>query len=299
MKASEVATLRDSVEAFLRKSYGPVRIDSFGYFWVTHRGVTTAIAADAFPDEHAFGRTAVFISSVLNLETPVSPEITRFLATEAENLVFGQFELHEDTPRVLVTHALLGDSLTEQALTAAVDEVAGAVTRYGPLVKQRYGGKFESEDSESCPEARHLPAGSLELESLRKKVGSYLRDNVPGVSVDEEGDYTFRYEYIVIRIRPAAWTEGRTLVKVWSLTNLGVRVDAELTKFLVTRHVLSLFGGFRLDERTPAVIVGYTLLGDDLSEAELMNAISGVMGTAHKHAREIERRFGGNLLFEP
>lgn len=140
--------------------------------------------------------------------------------------------------------------------------------------------------------------GSQTLEELRGRVDTYLRESFPGVSVDDEGDFMFPFESVITWVRPTHWEGGRTLVRVWAITNIGMRVDGELTRFLLTSNAKLGLGGFRLDESTPAVLLVHTLLGDYLDRAELAAAVGSVTGAADQLAREIKARFGGTLFTE-
>lgn len=139
---------------------------------------------------------------------------------------------------------------------------------------------------------------TADVEALREKVDRYLREDLGSAAVDEAGDFMIRYEDTVTWIRPTAWTEGRTLVRVWSITNVDMPVTAELAEFLVVTNAKLAFGGFRLNEHRPAVVMGYSLLGDYLNRAELQVAVGAVTGTAQQFAGEIKQRFGGKLFVE-
>jgi hypothetical protein len=141
-KPEALAVLRDTVEGFLRKSFDDVHVDRFGDFHVRPGGVTTWIQVRSLDEE----QTAVLVWSPSNIGMAVDAELTRFLATEANDLSFGQFELHDGRPaRVHVSHALLGEFLSREELEVAVEAVAAASARYGPIVKERFGGRLASE----------------------------------------------------------------------------------------------------------------------------------------------------------
>jgi hypothetical protein len=99
-------------------------------------------------------------------------------------------------------------------------------------------------------------------------------------------------------VRPLDWTEGRTLARVWSITNVGVPVDGELTRFLLTANASIVFGGFRLEPAPPSVILVHYLLGDYLNRNELLAAVASVATTADHYGPEIKARFGGRLFNE-
>lgn len=127
----------------------------------------------------------------------------------------------------------------------------------------------------------------------------YLKESFPDVRVDDEGDFMFRHEDTVTWIRPVEWDDGRILVNVWSITNEGMRVDGELTKFLLTTNAGLGLGGFRLDEKVPAVLFVHSFLGDYLNKIELQAGVTAVTMTAAQYAGQIRARFGGRLFVEP
>ena len=140
--------------------------------------------------------------------------------------------------------------------------------------------------------------GYTAVDVLRERVERYLRETTLQWSVDDTGDFMIPYRSVITWIRPMPWTEERTLVRVWSITNVDMRADAELTRFLVTTNAKLAFGGFHLDENRPSVIMANALLGEYLNRAELQVAVAAVTGTADKFAPEIKQRFGGKLFIE-
>jgi len=136
-----LADLRQTIEGFLVKSFGDVRVDDDGDFEVQAGGVTTWVQLRPVDED----QTAVLIWSASNVGMAVDAEMTRFLATEGNNLSFGQFELHEEPPRIHVSHALLAEFLSREELEVAVSAVTEASAHYGRIVKERFGGLQPSE----------------------------------------------------------------------------------------------------------------------------------------------------------
>ena len=140
-----------------------------------------------------------------------------------------------------------------------------------------------------------MPGG---VDALRGKVDGFLKGTFAGVSVDDAGDFMIPFDDVMVWVRPVEWTEGRTIARVWSITNVGMPVDGDLTKFLVTSNTKLMIGGFRLDEGGPAVMIVHSLLGDDLDQMELVASVAAVAGAADHYAAEIKERFGGKLFTE-
>lgn len=139
---------------------------------------------------------------------------------------------------------------------------------------------------------------SADVDALRRRVDQFLGETPLRFSVDDAGDFMVPYGSTITWIRPMSWKEGRTLVRVWSITNVDMDGGAELTKFLVATNARLAFGGLHLDEDRGSVIMAHSLLGDYLNRAELKVAVAAVAGTADRFAPEIKQRFGGKLFME-
>jgi hypothetical protein len=140
---------------------------------------------------------------------------------------------------------------------------------------------------------------TADVEALREKVDRCLRESALGASPDATGDYMLAHGNVITWLRPMAWKDDRTLLRVWSITNVEMAVTGELTRFLVATNAKVAFGGFHLDERRPSVLMAHSLLGDYLNREELLVALAAVTGTADRFAPEIRQRFGGKLFTDP
>lgn len=128
---------RKVLEHFLEQEYGSVDIDQDGDFMLRRHGALTWIRTQPVGDEH----TAVIVYSPAVIGAKVDGELTRFLATEGLNIDLAHFELHERAiPMVVVSHTLLGEYLSRDELTTAVEEVSAISGRYGPQISKRFGG---------------------------------------------------------------------------------------------------------------------------------------------------------------
>jgi hypothetical protein len=139
---------------------------------------------------------------------------------------------------------------------------------------------------------------SQTIDSVRDKLVRELKASFPDVSVDDDGDIMFRHGDVITWIRALEWEGGRTLVRVWSITNVGMRVDGDLTKLLLTTNGQLAFGGFRLDESVPAVVIEHSLLGDYVNRTELEATVAAVTGAAQEFGPRIKSSFGGQLFSE-
>jgi hypothetical protein len=299
MGDEQVAATRSRVDAFLQASFGRVLVDEEGDFTVQRGGVPAFVQLFWLAGRH----TVVLVWSVSNFDVSIDSDLTEFLATETNNLAFGQFQLYEDDARIHISHALLGEFLRRQELDVAVDAVIEATGHYGRVVRERFGGRLGFEPHAGVahspdPGSREEVSNPEDVESQRLLLELGLRDMVPGVSVDEAGDFVLPHPSGVIWVRVLPWTEGRILARVWSITNVGMRVDGDLARYLLTKNAMILLSGFRLDPATPAVMLVHYLLGNPVNLHELVTATAHIAADTSRYAPEIKARFGGKLFVE-
>lgn len=136
------------------------------------------------------------------------------------------------------------------------------------------------------------------LAELRARVDEHLRQHF-GVSVtDAAGDFTLALGPATVWLRPEIDKDGRALVRIWAITNVGMRVDDALARYLLETNARLPFGGLGLDESQPAVVFSDDLLGDYLTRAELALAVAMAAGATAEVAAGIKDRFGGLLFGE-
>jgi hypothetical protein len=118
-------------------------------------------------------------------------------------------------------------------------------------------------------------------------------------NVDDDGDFVVRRGNSVTFLRPLE-QNGRSLVRVWAITNVDLQLSDELTRFLLTENASVGFGGFEANE-SGKVAFSQTLLGgrDLLQRHELAAVLAGVASAADRYNDEIKLRFGGKLFGEP
>jgi hypothetical protein len=133
---------------------------------------------------------------------------------------------------------------------------------------------------------------------LRQTLKRYLEESYGASEVDADQDFIVRRGSTLTYLRPLSWAGGKTVVRIWSITNIGVPVGGDLTRFLATESGKFTFGGFSLDEDRSTVLFGHTLLGDFLSRKELEEAVDAVSSSADAYDDVIKARFGGRLVTE-
>jgi hypothetical protein len=92
--------------------------------------------------------------------------------------------------------------------------------------------------------------------------------------------------------------ETLVLVRVFSITNVDVKLDTGLAPYLLGLNFSMALGRFSVDESQRAVWFDHVLTADDLDESTLARTVSTVGAVADKHDDEIKARFGGRTFRE-
>jgi len=136
------------------------------------------------------------------------------------------------------------------------------------------------------------------LDKLREKITLYLKEGLVEYIEGKDGDFSIFYEAVRVIICPREWTDGRTIVRIFSIINLDVPESGELFKFLSTENHKLLLGHFSYDEDNLAVWFCHVLLGNEMSMQEFITTISAIAVMADKYDDLIKQRFGGILYME-
>lgn len=130
------------------------------------------------------------------------------------------------------------------------------------------------------------------VEALRTALKSYLRSSFGGYELDRDNDFVVNRGSARVYVRPLE-QEEHTFVLIWSVTNVGVSVTGELTRFLATENAGLAFGKLSLNETVPSVQILHSLPADFLNREELRVAVSSVAEAADEYDDRIRERFGG------
>jgi len=134
------------------------------------------------------------------------------------------------------------------------------------------------------------------LEVLRGKVESYLRQKQLSYEVKPNGSLWIRQGSTVVVVSPSDWGE-RTLVKLAAPVALNItKVSPELTRFLVEKNFELLFGKFSLDTNGNAIWYEHVLLGDSLDAEALFVAVAAVALTADQYDEEVAKMAQGKRV---
>jgi hypothetical protein len=110
---------------------------------------------------------------------------------------------------------------------------------------------------------------------------------------DSDGDYMLALGDVHVMVAPRAAPGGPLVVRVFSITNTGVKVVPELGLFLARLNFGLTFGRFALDTEHNAIWFDETLLGDQFSDDDLRFTIRVVASTADDWDDRLKQMFGG------
>ena len=309
MTASDsVALLRKTLARYLKQSFESGEQDADGDFVVRRGSAVTYLR----PVQRTDARTVVYVWSITNLDVNVDGALTRFLATASGELAFGGFFLDQERRAVVVRHTLLGDFVGRDEVTEVIETVSSSAQVYGARIKAMFGGRLFSESAASRRDDPPLP-NPIRLEG-KEAAPSRLPETAPVVElgrrlerhagklfkdwrVDGEGDFAIGAGRAVVWVRPAELPRERSGVRIWSITNLDMRVDDELTRLIATENASLAFASLYLGQGRPEVAAGHTL-ASTFNGTELGEAVVAVAAAANEYGDRIKTRFGGRLFSE-
>jgi hypothetical protein len=110
---------------------------------------------------------------------------------------------------------------------------------------------------------------------------------------DDDGDFLLPMGDVRVVVAPRVTPGGPSVVRVFTITNVGVSVAPELGLFLARLNFGLMFGRFALDTEHQAIWFDETLLGDQFRDDELRFTIEVVAGTADQWDDRLKQMFGG------
>jgi hypothetical protein len=132
------------------------------------------------------------------------------------------------------------------------------------------------------------------LVALRERLEPTLTDVLGRTPVqDEDGDYLVPVDGVQVIVAPRAVLGAPLVLRVFTITNVGVTINAELGLFLARLNFGLMFGRFALDTEHQAVWFDETLLGEETSDTELRFAVRMVAATAADWAPKLQKMFDG------
>lgn len=110
---------------------------------------------------------------------------------------------------------------------------------------------------------------------------------------DDDGDYLLALGDVQVVVAPRSMPSGPTLVRVFTVTNVGITATPDLGLLLARLNFSIAFGRFSIDAERNAVLFDETLLGDPLNQEALRFAINIVSTTADEWDDRLKQMFGG------
>lgn len=110
---------------------------------------------------------------------------------------------------------------------------------------------------------------------------------------DDDGDYLLALGDVQVVVAPRSMPGGPTLVRVFTVTNVGITATPDLGLLLARLNFSIAFGRFSIDAERNAVLFDETLLGDPLNQEALRFAIDVVSTTADEWDDRLKQMFGG------
>jgi hypothetical protein len=133
------------------------------------------------------------------------------------------------------------------------------------------------------------------LAAVAERIEKVLPD-LTGAPVkrDADGDYVLPIRDVHVTVAPRIAPGGGIVVRIISISNVGVNVTPELGLFLANLNFGLIFGRFALDAANRAIWVDESLLGDHFSDDELRFSVHTVASVADDWDDRLKQMFGGN-----
>ncbi len=138
---ADIPAVKERVQAYLT-AQGMVSIDDKGRFSLAAGSTRVFIEVLAHPNDEV---CVVMCSAPVLFEVPLTPELFKYVAVNADNWWFGHLFVspNEDgtTGTVIARHTLLGDYLDKDELMYAVNGVLHSTDSLDDELQKQFGGK--------------------------------------------------------------------------------------------------------------------------------------------------------------
>jgi hypothetical protein len=132
------------------------------------------------------------------------------------------------------------------------------------------------------------------LAAVRERVESALTRIAQGpLEKDADGDYILPVQDVHVMVSPRVMPGGPVVVRVFSITNVGVAVTPELGLFLARLNFGLMMGRFALDAEHRAIFFDEVVLGDQLTDEVLDFTVRIVAATADEWDDRLKQMYGG------
>jgi len=137
-------------------------------------------------------------------------------------------------------------------------------------------------------------------DQIKNKIQRMLTNRFGTVKIDKDGDFVIIYESAVVFVSVAQWTDDQTVVTIRCPMVVDVKITPDLTYWIAVEGQGFVFGSCRLKPdssgKTGWVFFEHNLLGDDLDEPELMEALDAIVLTGNSLDNDLCNQFGGKLF---
>ena len=140
-----------------------------------------------------------------------------------------------------------------------------------------------------------------DISSVTAKVQSILVNNFNNVTLAKTGGFSLRNESARGFIEVQPFDDDSAKIVVYSPFLFKVVPSPELFEWVALNGGGYHFGyitAVEIDDGSITLAFKYSLLGNYLDEAELVNAILAVMTSANKIDDELKAKFGGEMYHE-
>jgi hypothetical protein len=137
-------------------------------------------------------------------------------------------------------------------------------------------------------------------DAVRSKIQRMLSNRFGSVKIDKNNRFVVPFESSVTFVGVEQWTDDQTVVHIICPLLVDVTITPELTRWIAVEGQNFQFGSTSLnpndDGKLGWVFFSHNLLGDDLDEPELMDALDAIVLTGNNLDNKLKDMFGGKLF---
>lgn len=143
---ANIIEVRDQVARLLASMAGPIQLDPSGNLSFDYGSARVFVSVKPFADASSI----IEVFSITNFEIDPTPELYKYVALHAGDLIFGHLTLEEegDKAYLILRHVLLGDFLDPEELFFAVGAVANSADDIDHQLQDQFGGRLANESEQ-------------------------------------------------------------------------------------------------------------------------------------------------------
>ncbi len=140
---------------------------------------------------------------------------------------------------------------------------------------------------------------SATQEACYGRVRTYVEDLFGDLAVYREDAPAFAIAAgsAVAHVFVLPWTNDAAIVTTRAYVASGVRLDADLMRWLLARNAEALFGAFGIDEEGE-IVLEHSVNGATCDKEDLRASVLGVVFSADRYDDEIVARWGGERALD-